>query len=86
MCRTRVGRWRNGARGAESSIDNALTQCQAYWLSLQEAAVEAGKVAVVVSGWQAHFGAAGVPKLLIDQAAEQIDRPYLLRQRRQFGG
>lgn len=75
-----------GARGAESSIDNALTQCQAYWLSPQEAAMEAGKVAVVVSGWQAHFGVAGVPRLLIDQAAEQIDRPYLLRQRRQFGG
>ena len=73
-----------GDRGAESSIENALSMCRAYWLSPEEAATEAGAVATVVNGWRKHFKARGVPKTLVDQYAGQIDRPALLQQRRQF--
>ena len=71
-----------GDRGAESSIENALTKCTAYGLNPKEAAEEGRKVAAVVSGWRKHFRACGVDKKLIDQYADQIDRPELSQQRR----
>lgn len=44
-----------GDRGAESSVENALSMCRAYWLSPVEALDEVRKVAQVVSGWREHF-------------------------------
>ena len=73
-----------GNRGAESSIDNAMSMCSAYWLSPKEAAAQAATVVAVVNGWRAHFTQCGVPAELVGQYADQIDRPYLLEQRRRF--
>ncbi|MEO8297394.1 MAG: HipA domain-containing protein [Burkholderiales bacterium] len=75
-----------GDSGAESSIDNALSTCRAYWLSRQEATEQVHQVAAVVNTWRDHFKTCGVPRKLIDQYADQIDRPLLLQQRRQFSG
>jgi serine/threonine-protein kinase HipA len=75
-----------GAQGSESSMENALSECRAYGLSLQEATEEASKVATVVNGWSEHFEDCGVPKSLMNQYADQIDRPALLQQRKQFCG
>ncbi len=77
---------RVGERGAESSIDNALSMCRAYWLSVDEAVAQARSVARVVGGWRRHFKARGVPGQLIDHCAALIDRPALLQQRKQFAG
>ncbi|MEO7404726.1 MAG: HipA domain-containing protein, partial [Burkholderiales bacterium] len=73
-----------GVRGAESTIDNAMSMCRAYWLSEKEAAAEAAVVAAVVTGWNKHFKRCGVPKKVVDQYAAQIERRALVRQRSEF--
>ncbi len=73
-----------GKQGAESSIANALSLCSAYGLSAKEATAEVRTVATVVNGWRAHFRACAVPEVLIEQYADQIDRPFLLKQRQQY--
>ena len=70
-----------GERGAESSIDNALTSCAQYWLTLQEARLEVRQVARVIDGWREHFAAKGVSSAAIEELAHHIDRPYLREQR-----
>jgi serine/threonine-protein kinase HipA len=71
-----------GTRGAESSIDNALTAASQYWLTANEALAEARSVARVVDGWRSHFSAQGLADAAIDALARHIDRPFLLEQRR----
>lgn len=70
-----------GERGAESSIDNALSACAQYWLSPQAAQDEARRVAEVVDGWRAHFVAQGVGEADLDELGRHIDRPFLREQR-----
>ena len=70
-----------GERGAESSIDNALTSCAQYWLTLQEARLEVRQVARVIDGWREHFAAKGVSSAAIEELAHHIDRPFLREQR-----
>ena len=71
-----------GVDGAVSSVDNALSMSQAYWLSRREAVAEAKDVAEIVNHWRVHFAAAGVDRNTIDLLATQIDRSQLLEQRR----
>ena len=73
-----------GERGAESSIENALSMGRAYWLDPRQAIDEVATVVATVDGWQAHFALCGVPPALIEQYAAQIDRIELLEQRRRF--
>lgn len=70
-----------GERGAESSIDNALTACAQYWLTPQDARLEARRVAQVIDGWREHFAAQGVSNAAIEELAQHIDRPFLREQR-----
>ena len=70
-----------GVDGAISSVDNALSMSQAYWLSRREAVAEAKDVAEIVNHWRAHFVAAGIDRNTIDILATQIDRSHLLEQR-----
>lgn len=70
-----------GARGAESSIDNALSAASQYWLSSGDALAEARQVAQVVNGWRNHFATLGVPDAALDELARHIDRPFLQDQR-----
>lgn len=71
-----------GERGAESSIENALTAAAHYWLAPEAAVSEARRVARAVNGWRAHFAAQGLSNAVIDELAHCIDRPFLLGQRR----
>ncbi|MEW5892267.1 MAG: HipA domain-containing protein [Pseudomonadota bacterium] len=71
-----------GERGAESSVENALTAAAQYWLTPQEALIEARKVARVVDGWRAHFAGLGLANADLNELACHIDRPDLLEQRR----
>jgi len=75
-----------GSCGAESSIENALTQCAQYGLTRQEALDEARTVAAVVESWRAHFEAAGLQAVLLDELSASIDRPLLRQQRRALLG
>ncbi len=70
-----------GVRGAESTVDNALTAATQYWLTPQDALEEARRVARVVDGWQRHFAAQGVSGAVIEELARHIDRPFLREQR-----
>jgi serine/threonine-protein kinase HipA len=71
-----------GEHGAQSTIDNALSACQAYWLKPGEALAEARGVARGVEQWRAHFKKQGVNAKDIEALAAQIDGPALLPQRR----
>lgn len=75
-----------GTDGAASSIDNALSRAQDYWLSRADAVAEASRVARVVDVWQEHFRLAGFGPADIDGLAMHIDRPGLREQRRELLG
>ena len=75
-----------GREGTISSVENAISMSQAYGLNRTEALVEASRVAVVVNGWQTHFAACGVDGNTISSLADQIDRGYLLGQRKTLAG
>jgi serine/threonine-protein kinase HipA len=70
-----------GTRGAESSIDNALSQSRQFWLDPKAALAQAADVARVLDGWRAHFEQAGVPAAVVEQLGAAIDRPFLREQR-----
>ncbi|GAB3541562.1 type II toxin-antitoxin system HipA family toxin [Noviherbaspirillum agri] len=70
-----------GERGAESTIENALSAATQYWLTPQDALAEARQVARVVGGWQSHFAARGLPEATLEELAQHIDRPFLKDQR-----
>jgi serine/threonine-protein kinase HipA len=71
-----------GQRGAESSIENALSMARHYGLNPKEAVDEARIVACAVDAWQAHFLSAGVPSGAIAALSACLDRPQLLESRR----
>lgn len=70
-----------GERGAESSLDNALSMAKSFWFSRAAAEEEARTVARVVDGWREHFAGQGVSTNDIEALAAHIDRPYLRDQR-----
>lgn len=70
-----------GVQGAESSIENALSVAGQYWLTPKDAQAEVRRVAEVVNGWRAHFQESDVPRSVVEDLAQHIDRPFLLSQR-----
>jgi serine/threonine-protein kinase HipA len=75
---------RVGEQEADSTVANALSLSQMYGLAKGEAVKEAQTVARVIDEWKQHFAACGVTRGDIDLYAEQIDRPFLLDQRREL--
>ncbi len=73
-----------GAQGRESTLDNAMSQCDAFGLLPAEAAAEVATVIEVVDGWQAHFLRTGVAPRDILSLAERIDGDPLRAQRQGF--
>jgi serine/threonine-protein kinase HipA len=73
-----------GAFGRDATLNNAMSQCEAFGLSPAEAATEVAAVIEVVNGWQAHFEATGVSTGDILSLAERIDGEDLLNQRTGF--
>lgn len=70
-----------GDRGAESSLDNALSRCTDFWLGRKAAIEEARVVARVVANWREHFIETGIGSPALAELARHIDRPFLLEQR-----
>ena len=70
-----------GANGRESTLENAMSQCDAFGLLPTEAAAEVAAVIDVVNTWREHFAQAGVPERDIESLAERIDGEELLNQR-----
>lgn len=73
---------RVGEREADSTLQNALSMAQLFALEPDAAMREIRAVAKVVDGWKEHFKRCGVTASDVKLLAEQIDRPFLLDQRR----
>jgi serine/threonine-protein kinase HipA len=73
-----------GAHGRDSTLDNAMSECEAFGLTPAEAATEVVRVVAVVNTWKSHFDQVGVSPRDIDSLAQQIDGNFLLRQRTGF--
>jgi hypothetical protein len=73
---------RVGASGADSTLENALSECEQFGMKKAEAADQVKKVCAVVATWKEHFARAGVLANDIESLSGQIDRPFLLDQRR----
>lgn len=67
----------------ESTLDNALSQCEQFGLRRQDAALEIAGVVEVVNGWKEHFQACGVTAADIESLASFLD-DSLGAQRRDF--
>lgn len=71
-----------GERGAESTLENALSAYKAFRLSADQARSAMAQVAHAVDGWRPHFESVGVNERDIEMLSNSIDRPFLLEQRR----
>jgi len=72
---------RVGADGADSTLENAMSECDQFGLKKSEAADQVKKVCEVVNKWKEHFALAGVLAGDIESLSGQIDRPFLRDQR-----
>lgn len=75
---------RVGVDEADATLTNALSMCSQFSLKKDAAVAEVRRVVRVVDTWKKHFASCGVGKGDIEQLVEQIDRPFLADQRRDF--
>jgi serine/threonine-protein kinase HipA len=73
-----------GANGRDSTLENAMSQCDAFGMLPEEAAAEVVAVIDVVNMWQDHFAQAGVTPRDIESLSERINGEPLLTQRSEF--
>ncbi|WCM94430.1 type II toxin-antitoxin system HipA family toxin [Acidovorax sp. NCPPB 2350] len=73
-----------GTAGAESSLDNALTELNEFGIRPRRATELVQQVARTVDGWAAHFSAQGVCPSDMELLRASIDRDALRRQRQDF--
>jgi serine/threonine-protein kinase HipA len=73
---------RVGESEADSTLQNALSMARLFSLEPDAAVREVRAVARVVDGWKEHFRRCGVTASDVKLLAEQIDRPFLLDQRK----
>ena len=73
-----------GAYGQESTLVNAMSQCDAFGLAPAQAAAQVAQVIGVVNTWRAHFEVIGVSKSDLESLAERLDGDDLLSQRQTF--
>lgn len=73
-----------GAQGRDSTLDNAMSECDAFGLTPADAASEVLRVVAVVNTWKSHFAQLGVSPRDIENLAQQIDGDNLLKQRTGF--
>jgi serine/threonine-protein kinase HipA len=75
---------RVGELEGDSTLANAMSMAQLFELNEKQAAAQVRRVARVVAGWKEHFAGCGVTRRDLDLLAEQIDRPFLADQRREY--
>lgn len=73
-----------GEAQRDSTLANAMSQCELFGYTPAQAAAEVMRVINVVDGWRAHFAACGVTQADLASLAERIDGDPLLAQRRSF--
>jgi serine/threonine-protein kinase HipA len=73
-----------GSEGRDSTLDNAMSECEAFGLLPTEAAQEVMRVIAVVDKWREHFVQIGVAAKDRAYLADFIDGVQLLNQRKGF--
>ena len=73
-----------GADQRDSTLANAMSQCELFGYTPAQAAAEVVRVIRVVDGWREHFAACGVTNSDLESLAERIDGGPLQGQRRAF--
>lgn len=73
-----------GADQRDSTLVNAMSQCELFGYTPAQAAAEVVRVIKVVDGWRKHFADCGVAAADIESLAERIDGGQLLGQRQTF--
>jgi len=74
-----------GEQQRDSTLDNAMSQCELFGLTTVQAAETVAQVIRVVDTWKEHFAEQGVCAADIESLAERIDEGTLGEQRRNFG-
>jgi serine/threonine-protein kinase HipA len=73
-----------GDHGHDSTLENAMSQCEAFGLSPAQGAAEVAAVIDIVNGWKTHFERTGVCLRDIESLEERIDGDSLRTQRAEF--
>jgi serine/threonine-protein kinase HipA len=73
-----------GVDQRDSTLSNAMSQCELFGYTPIQAAAEVARVINVVNGWREHFARCGVTPSDLESLAERIDGDPLLSQRRMF--
>jgi len=73
-----------GAEQRDSTLSNAMSQCELFGLSPAQAAAEVVRVMRVIDGWREHFAACGVTNSDLESLAARIDGEFLRGQRAAF--
>ncbi len=73
-----------GSAGQDSTLANAMSQCEAFGLLPAQAALEVAQVIEAVNGWREHFLATGVSERDVQSLAERLDADELRVQRERF--
>ncbi len=73
-----------GTAGRDSTLANAMSQCELFGHTPAQAAAEVMRVIRVINGWRKHFAVCGVSSSDLANLAERIDGDALLGQRRGF--
>jgi serine/threonine-protein kinase HipA len=73
-----------GTAQRDSTLSNAMSQCELFGYTQAQAAAEVMNVIKVVDGWRQHFAACGVSAADVQSLAERIDGDQLLGQRQTF--
>lgn len=68
----------------DSTLSNAMSQCELFGFIAAQAAAEVVRVIQVVDGWRKHFAQCGVSDTDLESLAERIDGDQLLSQRQAF--
>jgi serine/threonine-protein kinase HipA len=73
-----------GTDQRDSTLSNAMSQCELFGYTPEQAAADVVRVIKVVDGWREHFTACGVTEADLGSLAERIDGDPLLSQRQTF--
>jgi len=73
-----------GTDHRDSTLSNAMSQCELFGYTSAQAAAEVVRVIQVVDGWRKHFAQCGVHDADLGSLAERIDGDQLLGQRQAF--
>ena len=73
-----------GTDQRDSTLVNAMSQCELFGYTPAQAAADVARVIKVVGGWREHFAQYGVSDADLESLAERIDADQLRGQRQAF--